>query len=79
MELTLLIADYMNALGKLQVPTTPHSSCLSRAESRARSVRGRTGDLELVKMAVEIESRLQRVDSKKGTSSTHCYGSSELK
>jgi len=73
LELTLLTADYMNALGKLQIPATPHSGCLSRADSRVRSVRGRAGEQDIVKMAVEIDSRLQRVDSRKGSASAHCH------
>ncbi|GAB6021120.1 hypothetical protein CHUAL_003752 [Chamberlinius hualienensis] len=67
LELTLVIADYMNALGKMQmVPTTPGSCCcLLRSDScRTRSMRGRGGEPDLVKIAVEIETgRLQKVDS----------------
>ncbi|XP_076065828.1 uncharacterized protein CG43867 isoform X3 [Oratosquilla oratoria] len=66
LELTLLIADYMNALGR-PVPGTPQTGTLTRHGSRrsARSHLASTGQPDLLKMTTEVDSKLQRLDAKK--------------
>ena len=57
LELTLLIADYMNALGR-PIPGTPQTGTLTRHGSRrsGRSlVASMPGQPDLVKMATEVD------------------------
>ncbi|XP_066982425.1 uncharacterized protein CG43867 isoform X7 [Macrobrachium rosenbergii] len=67
LELTLLIADYMNALGR-PVPSTPQTGTLTRHGSR-RSARSHLtsvpGQPDLLKMTTEVDNKLQRLDAKR--------------
>ncbi|KAK3853635.1 hypothetical protein Pcinc_039837 [Petrolisthes cinctipes] len=69
LELTLLIADYMNALGR-PIPGTPQTGTLTRHGSR-RSARSHAhstsahGQPDLLKMTTEVDSKLQRLDAKR--------------
>ncbi|XP_069939219.1 uncharacterized protein CG43867 [Cherax quadricarinatus] len=67
LELTLLIADYMNAMGR-PIPGTPQTGTLTRHGSR-RSARSHItsipGQPDLLKMTTEVDSKLQRLDAKR--------------
>ncbi|KAK8407690.1 hypothetical protein O3P69_002325 [Scylla paramamosain] len=67
LELTLLIADYMNALGR-PIPGTPQTGTLTRHGSR-RSARSHItsipGQPDLLKMTTEVDHKLQRLDAKR--------------
>ncbi|XP_069191623.1 uncharacterized protein CG43867 isoform X4 [Procambarus clarkii] len=67
LELTLLIADYMNAMGR-PLPGTPQTGTLTRHGSR-RSARSHItsipGQPDLLKMTTEVDSKLQRLDAKR--------------
>ena len=67
LELTLLIADYMNALGR-PIPGTPQTGTLTRHGSR-RSARSHItsipGQPDLVKMTTEVDNKLQLLDAKR--------------